>query len=64
MLTRSKLLPQLRAAGLHLLLSLAVATLAAVLWYPGIYRLLAGGGELFLLVVGPLSDLTYKIVTS
>ena len=67
MLTRLKLLPRLRAAGLHLLLSLVVATLAAVLvfglWYPGVYRLLAGGGELFLLVVvvdvvcGPLLTL-------
>jgi hypothetical protein len=55
MLTRLKALARLRAAGLHLLLSLAVATLAGVLvfgmWYPGDYRLLAGGRELFLLVV-------------
>jgi hypothetical protein len=69
MLTRLKLLPRLRAAGLHLLLSLAVAALAAVLvfglWYPGVYRLLAGGRDLFLLVVsvdvvmGPL--LTFAV---
>ena len=52
------------AAGLHLLASLLVASLAAVLvflfWYPYPYRELAGGRELFLLivavdlVVGPL----------
>ncbi len=45
-----------RAAGLHLLISLAVAGLAAVLvfglWYPGPYRQLAGGQALFFLVTG------------
>jgi hypothetical protein len=56
-----------RAAGLHLLISLVVAALAAALvfglWYPGIYRILAGGRELFALVVavdvilGPLLTL-------
>lgn len=55
MLTHLQLLPRTRAAGLHLLLSLVVATLAAMLvfglWYPGVYRLLAGGRELFFLVV-------------
>lgn len=55
MLTQLKLLPRLRASGLHLVLSLVVAALAAMLvfglWYPGVYRLLAGGRELFFLVV-------------
>lgn len=44
-----------RASGIHLLASVAVAALAAalvfVLWYPYPYRELAGGRELFLLVV-------------
>lgn len=58
-----------RAAGLHLLISAAVAALAAVLvfalWYPGPYRLLAGGRDLFRLVmsvdviIGPL--LTFAV---
>jgi hypothetical protein len=53
-----------RAAGIHLLLSLAVAGLAAALvfglWYPGAYRNLSGGRQLFLLIttvdviLGPL----------
>ena len=46
---------RLRAAAIHLLLSLGVATLAAGLvfglWYPPPYTELAGGRELFLLVV-------------
>jgi hypothetical protein len=56
-----------RAAGIHLLISCLVAALAAALvfgvWYPGIHRVLAGGRELFLLVVtvdvilGPLLTL-------
>lgn len=45
-----------RAAGIHLLCSLVVALVAAVLvfflWYPYPYRALAGGQELFLLVMG------------
>lgn len=59
--------PRLRAAGLHLLLSLTVAALAAALvfglWYPGAYREMSGGRELFLLitsvdvVLGPLLTL-------
>ncbi|MFM2450231.1 MAG: hypothetical protein RIS44_2681 [Pseudomonadota bacterium] len=58
-----------RAAGIHLLISAAVAALAAALvfgvWYPGIYRVLAGGRDLFLLimavdvVLGPL--LTFAV---
>ncbi|HYI06323.1 MAG TPA: hypothetical protein VD858_15630, partial [Reyranella sp.] len=57
------------AAGVHLLISAVVAILAAVLvfglWYPGAYRLLAGGRDLFLLVtavdviIGPL--LTFAV---
>lgn len=53
-----------RAAGVHLLLSMLVATAAAALvfglWYPGAYREMAGGRELFLLItsvdvaLGPL----------
>jgi hypothetical protein len=60
---------RLRAAGLHFLASIAVAALAAALvfwlWYPGAYRGLSGGRELFLLVVtvdvvlGPL--LTFAV---
>ena len=42
------------AAGIHLLISAAIAGLAAVLvfwlWYPGPFRSLAGGRDLFLLV--------------
>lgn len=44
-----------RAAGLHLLASVSIAVLVALLvfglWYPGAYRLLAGGTELFALVM-------------
>ena len=59
--------PRLLAASLHLLVSAAVAALAAGLvfglWYPGAFRVLAGGRELFLLVMtvdvitGPLLTL-------
>ncbi|MDP3822172.1 MAG: TfpX/TfpZ family type IV pilin accessory protein [Burkholderiales bacterium] len=58
-----------RAAGLHLLISLAVAAVAAGLvfgvWFPGIYRQVAGGRDLFWLitsvdvVLGPL--LTFAV---
>ena len=58
---------RLRAAVVHLLLSLAVAALAALLvfavWYPMPYRQISGGRDLFLLVVavdvaiGPLITL-------
>lgn len=58
-----------RAAGIHLLISALVAAAAAALvfgvWYPGIYRVLAGGRDLFLLimtvdvVLGPL--LTFAV---
>lgn len=44
------------AAGVHLLISLGLAAMTAVvvfgLWFPGDYRLIAGGGELFLLLTG------------
>ena len=59
---------RLRAAGIHLLICLAVAALAAALvfglWYPWPYRVAAGGQGLFVLVVsvdlilGPLLTLT------
>ena len=67
MLTRLDLRRRTRAAGIHLLVSAAVAIFAAVLvfgfWYPGAYRLFAGGRDLFLLVtsvdviIGPLLTL-------
>ena len=58
---------RLKAAGIHLAISLAIAALAALLvffvWYPYPYREISGGRELFLLVVlvdvvmGPLMTL-------
>ena len=58
---------RLKAAGIHLVISLAIAALAALLvffvWYPYPYREISGGRELFLLVVvvdvvmGPLMTL-------
>lgn len=58
---------RLRAAGIHLAISLVVASIAALLvflvWYPYPYREISGGRELFLLVVavdvimGPLMTL-------
>ena len=69
MLKRLDLRRRARAAGLHLLISAAVAAMAAALvfglWYPGIYRLASGGRDLFLLVtsvdviLGPL--LTFAV---
>lgn len=56
MLKRLDLQSRARAAGIHLLITATVAALAAALvfglWYPGAYRRLSGGRELFLLVVG------------
>ena len=56
MLDKLDVLRRARAAGLHLLISAGVASLAAALvfglWYPGIYRQIAGGRDLFLLVMG------------
>jgi len=64
---------RLRAAGIHLCISLAVAVLAALLvfglWYPYPYREISGGRELFLIVVavdvilGPLITLAIFNVT-
>jgi hypothetical protein len=58
---------RLRASAAHLAISLAIAAMVAAvvfgLWYPGAYRLMAGGRELFLLVtavdvvLGPLLTL-------
>ncbi|MBX3653803.1 MAG: pilus assembly protein [Ramlibacter sp.] len=59
---------RLRASGIHLCISLAIATLAALLvfgfWFPYPYREISGGRDLFLIVVtvdvvlGPLITLT------
>ena len=69
MLKRLDLRLRAYAAGLHLLISAAVACLAAILvfavWYPGPFRDMAGGRELFLLVttvdvvIGPV--LTFAV---
>ena len=58
---------RLRASGIHLVISLGIALLAALLvfalWYPYPYREISGGRELFLIVVvvdvmlGPLITL-------
>lgn len=54
MLTRLDWRRRFVAAGIHLLISAVVAGLAALLvfwlWYPGPFRRLAGGRDLFLLV--------------
>ncbi len=51
----SPLADRLKAAGIHLAISLAVAILAALVvflvWYPYPYREISGGRELFLIVV-------------
>jgi hypothetical protein len=67
MLERLDLPRRGRAAGIHLLISAGVAALAAalvfLLWYPGMYRQLSGGRDLFVLltsvdvVLGPLLTL-------
>ncbi|MES2945714.1 MAG: pilus assembly protein [Pseudomonadota bacterium] len=55
MILSTRLLPAVRAAGIHFLCSLIVASFAAALvfglWYPYPYTKLSGGRELFLLVV-------------
>ncbi|MBX3604499.1 MAG: pilus assembly protein [Piscinibacter sp.] len=66
---RSPLTDRFFAAGWHLLISAAIAAMAATLvfglWYPGAFRLLSGGQDLFILVVsvdvvlGPL--LTFAV---
>lgn len=47
---------RLKASGLHLLISAAIASMAALLvfavWYPFPYRSISGGRELFFLVTG------------
>ena len=54
MLQRLDLRRRSTAAGIHLLISAAIAVAAALLvfglWYPGPFRYLAGGRDLFLLV--------------
>lgn len=67
MTLHSRLSVAAKAAGIHVLCSMGVATLAAILvfglWYPYPYRELSGGRELFLLVTavdvvcGPLLTL-------
>ncbi len=62
-----QLKPRLQAAGIHLLISLTIAALAAALvfalWYPYPYRDLSGGRDLFTMLVsidvilGPLLTL-------
>ena len=69
MLERLDLRRRVRAAGIHLLISTIVAAVAAGLvfgvWFPGIYRQVAGGRDLFMLVssvdvvLGPL--LTFAV---
>lgn len=64
---QSNLNSRLKAAGIHLIISLGIAAIAAALvfgvWYPYPYREISGGRELFLLVVtvdvilGPLLTL-------
>ena len=66
-LSRIRWHDRLTAAGIHLGASIGIATLAAILvffvWYPGAFRELAGGRDLFLLltsvdvVLGPLLTL-------
>lgn len=66
---RVQLIRRSFAGGLHLLISVGVALLAAALvfglWYPGPYRLFAGGEDLFFLliavdvVIGPV--LTFAV---
>lgn len=65
--SNSTLTGRLKAAGIHLAISLAIAILAALLvflvWYPYPYREISGGRELFFIVVavdvvmGPLMTL-------
>lgn len=69
MIDRLDLRRRVHAAGIHLFISAGVAILAALLvfglWFPGIYRQIAGGRDLFLLVtsvdvvLGPL--LTFAV---
>jgi uncharacterized membrane protein len=68
-MTRARLIPAIKASGVHLLLSIVVCVTAAAfvfgIWYPFPYRELMGGRELFLLVIavdvvcGPLLTLVF-----
>jgi hypothetical protein len=49
---RSRFKPALIHLAASLLVAVAVAAMVFALWYPGVYRSLSGGTELFLLVVG------------
>jgi hypothetical protein len=49
---RSRLKPALIHLAASLVVAIAVAAIVFALWYPGVYRNLSGGTELFLLVVG------------
>lgn len=49
---RSRLEPALIHLAASLVVAIAVAAMVFALWYPGVYRDLSGGTELFLLVVG------------
>lgn len=72
-MSRFDLLRRARAAAIHLLISGVVAAVAGALvfglWYPGPYRLLSGGRDLFFLIVsvdvvmGPLLTFTVFNVT-
>ena len=65
--SKGRIADRLRAASIHLAISLTLAVLAALLvfvvWYPYPYRVISGGRELFLIVVavdvvmGPLMTL-------
>jgi hypothetical protein len=49
---RSRARPALIHLAASLAVAIAVAAVVFALWYPGVYRTLSGGTELFLLVVG------------
>jgi hypothetical protein len=49
---RSRARPALIHLAASLAVAIAVAAMVFALWYPGVYRTLSGGTELFLLVVG------------
>lgn len=67
LMERTPLRRRLNAAAIHLAISCAIAALAGALvfgfWFPGVYRQLSGGSQLFLLVIsvdvalGPLLTL-------
>ncbi len=55
-MNKAEFMTRLRACSVHLIISAIVIALAAALvfgiWFPGIYRQIAGGRDLFLLVSG------------